>query len=1031
MSIAGTAVRRPIGTAMIYLGVLVVGAVALGRLSVDLLPDMDFPRVSVITTYEGVGAEEIETLITRPIEQAVSTIQGIDRIDSSTAEGISRVNLQFAWGSDLDVVVNDVRANLDRIAATLPEDAERPVIQKFDLSAVPVAQIGVSGSGDPRRIRHLADDAIARRLARLEGVAEASARGGRVREIQVELDAGKLVAFGISASEVELALQRDNRNVSAGDVRAAGREVLVRSVGEWRKADEIYDVLVREVEGRPVYIRDLATVRDSIREPNNEQWVNGEPGIAMSVSKQSGANTVEVVERVREEIERINRDYAGRIRLSMIEDSAYFIERSINNVRNGAMTGALLAVLVLLFFLRDVRATAVISTAIPVSILATFALMYFSGYTLNIISFGGLALGIGMLVDNGIVILENIYRKREQGVGAIEAAVQGTREVAPAVLAGTLTTVAVFAPVVFVSGFAGVFFGQMAGVISFSLFCSLVVAVTLVPAMSAQVLAPGSGARTGWSAKLSRSCGETIDAMESLYGRLVRRALETPGWVIACSIVLLLASIRGVSFVGMELMPEADEGAIDIDLEFPIGTPLERSAEIMPEVEARVRSVLREGEAASSLTSAGPEMWWMVGGAHEGEVELNLVPLSQRERGIREVMREIRKALSDLPDTQLRIRQGSANFFNRLIRGRSGERLAVDIRGHDREVATQLADRVTQAMLSVEGVTDARLDREEGLTEASILVDVVKAADLGLTRAEVAETIETYVLGRVATRLRQGGDEFDVRVQLQPSDRAHVDQLLSLPLVTPRGETVPLGSVARLEERLGPPSIERQDQERLIQVAAGIGDRPLDAIVSDLELRLADIPVPDGFTLAISGEHAEQEKTFGGLFVGILLAIFLVYTVMAVQFESLVHPLIIMASVPFAFVGVVATLAITGTTFNMNSFLGAIVLVAIVVNNAIVLVDYINLLRRERAMPLYEAVVEAAHRRLRPILMTTATTTLAMLPLAIGGGEGSEIQGPLARVVLGGLAVSTLVTLVVVPCLYFMVERRAERAAQA
>lgn len=1025
MSLTRLSVGRPIGTAVVFAAVLVVGIVAVGKLAVDLLPEVDFPRISIVTRYEGVGPEEIETLITRPVEQTVSTVDHVVEIEAVSAEGLSRVMLQFDWGTDLETAVNDVRSYLDRLANRLPDDADRPVIYKFDLASVPIASLGVSGTADPRRLRYLADETLTRRLERVTGVAAVQVRGGRVREIRVELDAARLVALDVSADVVVSALAAENKNVSAGDMLETGKQVLVRAVGEWRTPEEVGDVRVAVRDGRAIFVRDIGRVVDGFEEVKSEQWIDGAPGITMRVTKRPGANTITVVDGVRAEIARINAEYDGRVNVVLLNNAADYIQRSVTNVQSGALIGALLAVLVLLFFLRDLRATLLIAVAIPLSIVATFALMYFAGYTLNVISFGGLALGIGMLVDNAIVILENIYRKREEGLPAREAALEGTREVGAAVVAGTLTTIAVFAPVIFLGGFAGVFFGEMAAVVAFSLGCSLIVALTLVPTLAARLLAGERHRISSLTERLSTRIEGGIARTEGGYGRLLRSSLRSPWFVVASAVVLMAAAVRLSSSVGLELMPETDEGRISVDVELPVGTPLERTTKVVKEIERRVLAAVQPEELGSTESSAGPEQWWRPGGENEGDLDVNLVPVGQRERGIHQIIDVLRGAVAGIPDASIRIRAGSSNILMRIMRGSSGERLEVAIRGHDLETAARLGEEVAEVMRGTPGVADVRVAREEGMEERTVSIDTARAADLGVTGAQVAATVETYVLGKIATRYRERGDEFNVRVVLRDEDRRATEQLEALPLVTPAG-SVPLGAVARVGARRGPTSIAREGQERILYVVGGLGDRGLSAVVADLGERLAKIERPAGFTIAVAGEQEQQQETFGGLAAGVLLAILLVYAVMAVQFESLKDPMVVMAAIPFGFIGVVVTLVLTGTTLNMNSFLGTIVLVGIAVNNAIVLVDYTNLLRREHAMALIPALVEAGRRRLRPILMTTFTTSLAMLPIAMALGEGSEIQAPLARVVLGGLLASTAVTLIVVPCLYYLVERRRE-----
>lgn len=1030
--LTGLSVERPIGVAVLCFAVCLLGWISVTRLPVDLLPEVDFPRITVITTYEGVGPEEIETLLTRPIEQAVSTIDGVTEITGESAEGLSRVQLQFDWGMNLDTAVNDVRAQLDRLRARLPEDAAQPMVLKFDISATPVATLGLSGTGDPRRLRYLADELLTRRLERLDGIASVQVHGGRVREIRVELDLAKLVALGVTGEQVVQALGRDNGNVSAGDMREAGREVLVRAMGELRSVEDVRGVLVTRrsgrstsaqelpnAAGRPVYVRDVATVTDGFQEIKSEQWVDGQPGIVMRVSKQSGANTIEVVERLKAELAQINEEYAGRAHVTLIHDSAQYIEASITNVREAALVGAALAVLVLLGFLRDLRATLVIALVIPFSMLATFALMYFSGYSLNLISFGGLALGVGMLIDYAIVILENIYRKHEGGLSPRQAAVDGAREVTGAMIAGAVTTICVFAPVVFLQGFTGVFFTELAMVVVFSQVCALIVAVTLVPMLAARLLGRRRAAETSLPARIARRLERGLAALDGGYARLVRATLRARWLTVAVSLVILLGAYRLASYVQVELMPETDEGVVDLDFELPVGTPVERTREVVLELERRIHAVVKPEEILNMVSSAGPDNPYRPGGGHEGEVETTLVPVSARDRGSAEIVKAIRDAAQTIPDIKIRIRQRTTNPLQRFMRGSQGERLVVEIRGHELDVAAALAKRVEAIMKQTPGIADVRSSREEGLEERTVSVATERAADLGLTRADVARTLETYVLGRVATRLRDGGDEYDVRVMLREEDRAQTAQLGELPILSARG-VVPLSAVAELGVRRGPASIEREGQERVLSLIGGLGDRPLGAVVADLERALATIERPAGFSIEVAGEAREQAKTFAGLEVGILLAIFLVFAVMAVQFESLRQPAILMSAVPFGFVGVVITLIATGTTFSLNAFLGSIILVGISVNNAIVLVDAANQLRAQSGLDAADAVVEAGRRRLRPILMTTFTTVFGMLPIALALGEGAEIQAPLARVVLGGMLVSALITLLLVPALYVL-----------
>lgn len=1015
-------VARPIAVTVLTLAVMMFGAVALRELAVDLLPSVEVPRISITTRYEGVAPQEVETLLTRPLEQALSTIEGVEKLEAVSSEGLSRVQLQFVWGTELQEALDDIRAALDRVRPNLPEDADPPSVYKFDLSTVPVAFLGVSGDGDPRRLKFLAEDELSRAIERLPGVASVDVSGGQDREIQVVLDANRLIALGVSSEQVIQALAKENRTVSAGEMEDRGREVVIRTTGEFERTEDILEVVVTTREGTPVRVRDLGGVADSIRRIRSRLWIDGTEGIRLRIFKQSGANTVEVADTLRREIDNLNQRYVGRAQLSFIWDSSEFIRASVTNVQSSAGYGAVLAVIVLLLFLRDIRATAVVATAIPVSIVATFALMHFQGMTLNVISFGGLALGVGMLVDGAIVILESIYRKREEGLGTLKAAVEGASEVGGAVIAGTLTTLAVFVPVVFVGGFAGIFFGELALVVSFALACSLAVALTVVPMLTGRWLKSATTPERG----LSQWLGQRFAALDRAYGRLIEAALQAPVAVIVAAGAMLIGSLSLIPAIGTELMPESDEGRLEVDVELPVGTPLEATREVVLELERGIRGSLRPGELEHLITTAGPANWWRPGGGNEGKIDVTLVSSSQRARGIDEIMSGVQVVVRDTAGAKIRVRKSTANLLTRIARG-GDDRLVVEVRGHDLDAADSLTQQVIELATSTPGVTFARADRELGQLEREVVVDRQRASELGIGSAEVARAIESYVLGSVASRFRDRGDEFDIRVLLQPEQRAHLSALGQLPIVTPDGRSVPLSAIARIEERLGPSSISRVNQERVVRIGIGVGQRPLSDVIGELQEKLDALPQPEGFTVAFSGELAEQQQTFSGLLIGIILSVLLVFATMAVQFESVRSPLVVMVSMPFALVGAIIALVLTGTTLNMNSLLGVIVLVGVVVNNAIVLVDYTNLLTRERGVPLREALITAGTRRLRPILMTTLTTVLALLPVAIAASEGSEIQAPLARVVIGGLTSSTLVTLVLVPCVLFVTAPRRER----
>ncbi|MGM0558765.1 MAG: efflux RND transporter permease subunit [Myxococcota bacterium] len=1031
MNLPKFAVRRPVLTTMVFLGVLILGAVSFTRLQVDLLPEIDFPSISVVTTYDGAGPEEVETLITRPVEQAVSTVEGIDSIESFSTEGRSRVALRFVWGTNLDTALNDVRAAIERVKSNLPEDAENPVVYKFNLSSFPVVYLGLSGNLDEPALRQLAERELGPRIERIEGVARVDVRGGLKREIRIQLNSERLRALSLSPTTIVQALRTQNRNVPAGQVEQFDENILLRAIGE---ADEpsdfeniVVDVRVGEDGTRtPIFLGDVAKVMDTYEEPSNVVRVNGKPGIRLSVSKQSGSNTVAVADRVIDELKYINQDYDERARLYVLEDTSEYIEKSISNVQDSVLIGALLAIFVLFFFLRNIRSTAIIATAIPISIIGIFTLMYYFGITLNLISFGGVALGIGLLVDNAIVILENIFRRLESGDDPETAAVEGSGEVATAIVASTTTTLVVFVPVIFLTGFASIFFGQMAFVVSFALICSLAVALTLVPMLSAKFL-KGEGATLTDERGV---IGSFLGKAERGYGNLVDWCLTHPKTTIAASVALLAGSLALTPLLGTELLPEEDQSEVSVSLDMPVGTRLEVTSEAARRLEEIAAEQIPEME--TMRTTVGTPGFWSTSGEESASLEIKLTRPDQRQRSSEEIANDLRPHVSNLvAGADVRTRAGGGLWILRVLRG-GGERLEVQIRGYDIEDADALAAQVKDAMEDIDGIASARASRQPGGKEFRIVPDRQKLGALGVTPDTLTNQLQTYVQGTRATVFRALGDEYYVLVQLGQKDREGIEAVLGAPFVLPGGGTVPMHEVVRVERDEGPLTVERENQRRIVTVNGNMtGDVDLGTVTAELRDELDQIEKPEGFSVLVKGEREEQQKTFQSLLIGILLAVVLVFMVMASQFESFLQPIYIMASIPFAAIGVVAMLVATGTTFNLQSFMGCIVLIGIVVNNAIVLIDYINLMRERDGMGVSEAVRLSARRRLRPILMTTATTILALSPVAIGLGEGGETQASLARAVIGGLFVSGGISLIIIPVIYNMVEGWRERRSDA
>jgi len=1024
MKIAQGPVERPILTFVVFLIVIILGTVSLSRLSIDLMPEITYPTISVVTSYGNVGPEEMEELVTRPIEEALAAVQGVEEINSTSSEGRSMVRVAFDWGTDLDVASNDVRDRIDRVLGRLPEDIERPMIRKFDVSATPIMAIGVSSDMNPLDLRELVEQQVKYQLERVPGVASVDVMGGLTRQIRVELKADRLNALGLSTDAIVAALSSDNQNLPAGIYETGNFEVLLRTTGEFRSIEEIRNTVIAMRDGTPIRLRDAADVIDSSEEVRQIVRIDGKPSVRVGITKQSGANTVKTAEAVKAEMKNINRDLP-QLRLTSLFDTSKYIRDSINNVTESLIIGGILAILILFLFLRNVSSTAIIATAIPISVLATFGLMYFGGFTLNIMTLGGLALGIGMLVDASIVVIENIYRHREGGEGVRESTIEGTGEVTSAITASVLTHVVVFFPVVFMAGISGIMFKQLAYVVSFSLLCSLVVALTLVPMLASRFMhyRRGNHSADTWLQKIYAASEVTFKRIESRYADMLAWALGHKRTVLISTGALFAASLALLPLIGVELMPSTDEGEVTVDIEMAIGSRLAITDEATQVVENAVRQEVPE--MTSMLTRVGGGGYG-ASGSYTAEVELTLLPRSERTRSSEDIANALRRSLSAIPGMSIRTDAGGGLFLLRMGQG-GGNSVEVEIRGYDLAVARDLAARVEQIVRDVPGITYTRISRQEGSPEQIVHIDRQKAADLGLSVARIGEALETAVGGSQASYYREGGREYAIFVRLGEDDRRNLDNLLNLAVVNNEGEPVILRNVVTTTAQEGPSRLERKDQERIVTVDADFTGRDMGSVISDIRGRLRSVPVPRDFAITFGSDYEEQQKAFRELLFGLVIAVMLIYLVMAGQFESLRDPFVILFSIPMGVIGVALTMILTGTIFSMQAFIGCIMLTGIVVSNAILLVDYTNRLRKHHGMEMVEAVKLAGSRRLRPILMTTATTVLGLFPLSLGLGEGGEAQAPLARVVIGGLISSTLITLVLVPVVYSILERRLGR----
>jgi hydrophobic/amphiphilic exporter-1 (mainly G- bacteria), HAE1 family len=1028
MSIPRLAIERPVTMFMLSGVIMLIGAVSLARLPVDLMPDVSYPSLTVRVQYGGVGPLEMEELVTRPIEQAMAAVAGLERLESTSSEGSSRVTLNLAWGTDLNEAADDVRSRLDRVRGRLPEEADAPTVFKFDANSFPIMSVGLEGDYDRVKLREIAEHDLSQRLERVPGVAAVTVQGGLRRQIHVELSKEKIRALDLPVDRVVNLLRTENQNIPLGEIDEGDRTYLVRSQGQFENIDEIRDMVVMTRAGVPVYMKDIADVTDSTEDFRSFTRINGRPGVRLSITKQSGTNTVQIADGVRQEIERINQGSTG-IKMTVLNDSSIFIKRAITSVQEHALVGGALVMLIIFLFLRDLRATFIVFTSIPISVIGTFALLYFNGYTLNTMTFGGLALGIGMIVDASIVVLENTFRHMEHGKDRMQASIDGSEEVWSAILASTLTHIAVFVPLLFLTGVSSILFKQLAVVVMFSLTMSLFVAVTIVPVMSSRLLKlpPPVDARKGISGRLYTLSENFLNGMDSAYGRVIHRALHHRPTIIATGTALTVLAVFLFGTIGFELMPQADEGEVQVSAELPVGSRVERHEEVALRLESLGKEYVPEAIDISTNGGSGGGFGGGGGGGGGGssrtQMTIRLVPKDERRRSSEQIARDLNRQLASvIPGVIITTRASGGNQqANRLMGGGGDSRIAVEILGDDLQQAQRVAQDAKSVMDRVPEVRNARVGRDEGRPELAVQVDRPKAALFGLSVTGVANSIRTSVGGTQAAFFREAGNEYPIVVRLREADRERIEDLNDILINTPGGQVLQAKNLMALRNQAGPTEIQRKNQERVIRVTAE-PEAALSDGIEAVKARLGDIRVPPDFQVGFGAEAEEQARAFSQLQMMLILAVVLVYAVMASQYESLRDPFIIMFSVPLAAIGVVLALKLTGTTFSLQAYIGVIMLAGIVVSNAILLVDYTNVLRRRDKLPLREAVETAGRVRLRPILMTSIATVLGLVPMSLGIGEGAELQAPLARVVIGGLIASTMITLVFVPTVYTLFE---------
>ena len=1040
------AMRNGIAILMASLAIVLLGATSLGRMPIDLFPNLNYPSLQVGTIYKGASAQDIERSVTYPIEKAVSAVANVRYVESRSRQGFSAVTVQFAWGADIDAGLTEVVQRIQAIMSSLPIGIQQPFILKFDLSNIPVCILTVSGGGlDERALYDLAYNTIEPQIERLAGVASANVDGGKIRQITVNLDRDRLFSKGLSVNEVTKAVNDANFLLPSGDVKLGTFDYNVFTNNQFSVVAPMEDIVVRRTGTTPIRLRDVGSVADSAETQVSIVRVNGQRAVYLRVNKQPGGNTVDIVDAVKAAMPKLLGIPPG-VSVSMSLDQSTYIRQSIENLWHEAAFGSLLAFLVILVFLRSFVSTVIIGIAIPLSLMLTLVAMYFLGQTLNIFTLGGLALAVGRLVDDSIVELENINRHLTiPGTARRTAVLDAAREVAMPIFVSTITTIVVFLPTVFLEGQSRLLFIPLTFTISFSLFASFLVSRTVTPLLcyhwlrgGHETAQPEPGKRGALGALLHRVfawAGRVLDRMDALYQRRLNWALEHRKTLIGGILVGLASALAVLPLVGTEFFPESDESQFLVQVRAPVGTRVEETERLIKKMEDIIRASTKPEEIKTIVATIGVPngrsgLFSRNTGPHTATLQVYLSDPDKRARDHKQIFDSIRPKLAgQFPGTTYGVQFGG--IVSRVLNSGSDAPIQVEQLGYDLKDARDLARQVARTIQEVPGVADPFISREENYPQYDIVVDREKAAMAGLSQRDIAQAALISLASNVSLTPSiftdpRTGNQYNVVVQLDEPYRSSSEDLSRLFVIGDGGRPISLGSVAEIRQGVGPVMIERKYQQRLVKITAQPSGRDLGSIAQNLEDKLRALPLPPGFTFQLTGQIQQQREAFGSLKFTSLLAIILVYMVMASQFKSLLDPFIIMFSVPLGMIGVIWALFLTRTTLNVTSFMGIIMMVGIVVSNGVLLVEYMNELRR-RGLPLREAVMQGGRTRLRPILMTSLTTLVGLFPMALGVGTGSEANAPLARAVIGGLAVSTVLTLLLIPTLYAMLEERFPR----
>ena len=1030
MKIYESAVRKPISTCLLFLGVIIFGLFSLKNLAIDQYPEMDPPYITVATVYAGANAADIETNITRVLEDQLNSVDNLKEITSTSKDNVSMITLEMEWGSDLDVAMNDVRDIVSRTQTLLPDEVDYPTIFKFSSSMMPVMLLSVTADESYYAMDKILDDRLVNVLNRVNGIGSVSVIGQPVREIQVNVDPEKIEAFGLTIESIGGIIASENLNVPAGSMDLASGTYNVKADGEFTDSEQLKHLVVSTRGGRTVKLSDVAEVKDTIQKITMDTRANGRRSAMVMIQKQSGANTVEIVEEINKRLPAIEKTLPNDIKIVEIMNGATEIQKSINSLAETVMLAFVFVIIVVMVFLGRWRATFIICMTIPISLVTAFIYLFAADSTLNLISLSSLSIAIGMVVDDAIVVLENITTHIERGSSPKEAAIYGTNEVWLSVIATTLVVVAVFMPLTMVSGMAGILFKELGWIVSIVVCMSTTAAVTLTPMLSAYILSSEGGKHDYKGVGIIyKPIDKFLDWLDDAYARMLTWSVRHRWATVGAAMLLFVVSLGLLKFVPFDFFPPSDNAQITATIETEQNLSMEYTREIAQRIDSIVFKNFPEVELVSARTgqsSANNAMSAMQkSGSNMISYNLRLSRSTERERSIYEIADIWRAELAKIPEiSQFVVSPGGSSG------GMSGgANVEIKVFGFDLDNSNRVAIDLKNKVSKIAGVRDADLSRDDLRPEYNVVFDREKLALHGLNNAQVSQAVRNRIDGMDASKYREDGDEYDIVVRYAEPFRQSLEDVENINLMTATGRTIKLKEVAKVVEEFAAPDIQRENRQRIVKVTATLAPGvALGDVVGEVQKMLDEYETPDGIDLELGGTLEDQQETFGDLFLLLALIVVLVYIVMATQFESMTMPLMIMISIPFAFTGVFFALWISGTSLSLIALIGAIMLVGIVVKNGIVMVDYTNLLV-ERGMSVAKAAVAAGKSRLRPVLMTSLTTIFGMVPMAMGLGEGSEIWQPMGVSVIGGLTCSTILTLLVLPALYVIFRGRKASGA--